>query len=121
MALSVADIGQLALDGVARGISGVIHTCTVTRQVRGAYNVTTGEYVQSSSSQAGRALEDASKPVRDVFPDYEVGPSDKMVLLEGLNTVPEETHKLFYNGRNLTIMAVADVAGGGGLYYVMAR
>lgn len=121
MAISVARIAELAFNGVSNGISGVVHSATLTQKTAGTYNASTGVRAATTAPITGRAIEDAVKPVRDIFPAYERGPSDKLVLLEGMTSAPVENDTLAYSDRSLTIMAVADIAGGGGLYYVMAR
>lgn len=121
MTLSVADIGKLAFDGVAAALSGVVHDARLTWDAKGDYDIDAGKRTKSKRFIDGRAVEDASKPVADIFPDYTKGPADRMVLLEGLVVAPQETMRLCYSDRDLTITAVADIAGGGGLYYVMAR
>lgn len=121
MTLTVAEIAKLAFDGVARGIGGVVHEAQIEFRQPGSYDVATGRRAIAKPDFAGRAIEDSSKPISDVFPDYQFGKSDRMVLLEGFDYPPEKGARLVYAGRDLTIHEVADVAGGDGLFYVVAR
>lgn len=121
MATTVAAIADAAFDAVAAKITGVINACTVTRVTNGAYNTSTGTYATTTSNDTGRALVDETKPIADLFPDYVVGPSDTLILCEGLSTAPQENDTITIGATTRTITKVRDIVGAGTLFYVVAR
>ena len=94
--VTVAEIAAEAMDAVAAEITDAIHTATLNWSVQGAYDPDAGTYSTTPASDTGRAVEDTTRPIGDVFEDYIVGPGEVLVLLEGFTSVPEENWKLNY-------------------------
>jgi len=120
---SVADIALKAFNGVAAKISGVIKTCTITRDsVVGTYNPATGSWASGPNAvdMTGQLVETTAKAVEDVFPELVIGPSDKVFIIRGLSEAPIETDTLTIGAASLVIKAVGDVVGSGDLYFVVA-
>ena len=120
MSLSVAQIAAFAVGGVQGSIPDAVHTATLTRQVQGAYNNTTDSYALSPTVQTGRAVVTTGTPIAKIFPDYIVGPSDQLVLLEGFTSCIEND-ALAYAGRTLIVRRTQDIAAAGSLFYAIAR
>lgn len=122
---TVAAIAAEAFTAVAAELTDVIKTFTLTRTTQGAYNTSTGAYAVTTATDTGRAVFDfaaTQSTFSDLFPAYVVGPSDKMLYLEGLTTlVPKENDTLAVAGLTLTIMAAVNLMESGGMYAVVAR
>lgn len=118
---TVTAIADAAFDAVNSAITDVIKTCTVTKTTQGAYSATTGAHSTTTSQEAGRAVRDESRPIADIFPAYEAGPTDKLYYLEGLTAAPAENDTLTIGGSDMTITQVGDVAGAGTFFAVVAR
>lgn len=123
MSVTVASIADEAFDAVASEISGVVQSATLGREVQGAYDAGTGTYTMTNATgfpQTGRVVVDGVKPIGDIFPDYVIGPSDKLVLLEGF-TACQETDSLTFDSVVYTVKQVRDILGVGSLFYVVCR
>ncbi|MDH3579973.1 MAG: hypothetical protein OEM91_05025 [Hyphomicrobiales bacterium] len=120
MVTTVAAIAAEAFTDVAAELD-VIKACTVTAVTQGAYNPVTHTYAETTTVETGRAVMDQAKPIKDVFPDYVVGPGDTLFWLEGLTTAPKENNTLTIGGVPRKITQVGDVAGAGTFFSVVAR
>ena len=120
MSLSVADIAKKAFDGVAAGLSGVVKSATITVEVKGEYNATTGTRAVTSTTYSGRAVFGTAAAIRSRFPAYEVGPDDLIISLEGFSTVPSVNDTVTIDSVDRTIKAVGDIAGAGDFFEVIA-
>ena len=122
MATTVSAIAKKAFDKAALKLPDVIKACTVTQNAQGAYNPVTHTYVETPTVLTGRAVMDQSKPIKDVFPDYVVGPGDTLFWVEGLSSAPAENDILTVGSdSDRTIKKVGDVAGAGTFFSVIAR
>jgi len=125
---TVAAIAAEAFDAVAEEISGLILACTVTRKTQGAYDATTGAYSETTTTFTGRAVIATGSTVEgvgnakiaDLFPAYVAGPSDTVMILEGLTGAPKENDTIAAGGVTRTVKAVGDVVGAGTLFLVIA-
>lgn len=117
---TVAQIAKLAFDGVSVAILDAIQTATLTRTTQGPYNPATGDYATTTDTQTGRAVVDSVKPVKDVFPEYVVGPADELILIEGFASAVEND-TLTFAGRTRIVLQVQDIVAAGSLFYVLAR
>ncbi|MCW2309722.1 hypothetical protein [Rhodobium gokarnense] len=117
MTTTVATIAAKAFDGVAAKISGVIQSCTLTRTTQGAYDPSTGSYSTTTSTDTGRGLFDTSTKIEDALPGYIAGPTEKLVWIEGLDTLtPKENDGLTVGASSYTVMHVGDIVGAGSFY-----
>lgn len=117
MTTTVAAIADAAFDAVAAKITGVINSCTLTRTTQGAYNPTTGTYATTTSTDAGRALFDTSTKIDDALPGYVAGPTERLVWIEGLDTLsPKENDTIAIGGVNYTVKATGDIVGAGSFF-----
>ena len=121
MATTVTAIADAAFDAVAAAITDAVQTITLTKTALGAYNVATGAYAETDTAYTGRGVLDTVKPMRDVFPNWTVGPKDQLWLLEGLSAAPAEGDKLTVSSVDYRIAKVQDIVGAGTLYYVVAQ
>jgi hypothetical protein len=117
---TVADIADAAFDAVADDITDAVHAATVTTTAQGAYNAATGAYSETDSEETGRAVFANERPVRDIFPDYQVGPGDQLLLVEGVTSLAEG-NAVTINSVEYVVRAVQDIAGAGALFYAVAR
>lgn len=117
---TVAAIARDAFNAVAAQITDAILDVTVTRITQGAYNVTTGAYAETTSTQTGRAVLDTVKPVQDLFPAYVRGPKDQLFLIEGITTL-REGDELTIGATTYAVAAVQDIVGAGSLFYAIAQ
>lgn len=120
MALTVAQIADIAMSAVSAQITDAIHAATLSHDTQGAYDFDTGEYTVTTTTETGRAVVDTEKPASDIFPDYVVGPGDELILLEGF-TACAENHRLTMTGATWHIQRVQDIVAAGTLFYVVAR
>ncbi len=121
MALNVARIAKMAMDGAAKSITDAIHPATLTRTVQGTvYDPVTGRYPETTTTQTGRAVLDSVRPVQDLFPAYIVGPKDQLVLLEGF-TSARENDSLTFAGKTMIVRQSQDIVAAGSLFYCVAR
>lgn len=119
--MTVASIVKEAFDAAQESFPDVIKDCIVTRTANGAYNPSTGGYSTTTSQQPGRALADTTKPIKDIFPDYTVGPGDILYYIEGLTSEPAENDVLTIGAVERKIQHVGDIVGAGSFYAVIAR
>lgn len=120
--ISVAQIAAMAFDAVGGAIEGVIQSATLTRITQGTvYDPVTGTYPEMTETFTGRAVFSDEKAMADAFPTYVIGPADRMLNLEGFNTVPKETDTLTVGDQTLQIVRVGDVVGVGQFFNVIAR
>lgn len=117
---TIAEIANAAYTAVGTAIPGVIKSATLTRTIQGEYDAEAGAYATTTQTATGRAVFDVSKPISDLFPDYVVGPTDKLVYLEGLSLAPKEGDALSAGG-DFKVRAVADIALAGGLYAAVVQ
>lgn len=113
---TVAEIAAAAFGAVTNAIPGVVQGATLTRRTTGTYNPTTGSHSATTATSPCSVVFDIARPVRDLFPDYVIGPSEKLAYLEGLTFAPKENDTLSIGG---TVKMVADIAGAGDLYAVI--
>lgn len=113
------DWAAIAAD-VAQGMAEAGWPAVLTKTTQGAYNATTGAYAVTTTTHDGWAVVASDTPVEDVFPDYVVGPSDEMLLLN-IEVAVKENDTLVYAGRTVTIRRVKDLTGAAFLWNVVAR
>lgn len=117
MATTVAEIAAAAFTKVNSKISGVIKACTITRTTQGEYDPSTGSYSTTTSTDTGRAVFDTKTKIEDALPGYVAGPTEKLVWIEGLDTITSvENDTIVIGGSNYVIKAVGDVAGAGAFF-----
>lgn len=116
---TVAEINELALDGVAAGIPDAVHSAILAYDTQGAYNAATGAYAETTTTANGRLVVATGAPVGDIFPAYTVGPHDELLWLEGFTTIPEEDWRVTANSITWEIKAVQDVLAAGSAFYVV--
>lgn len=119
--ISVAQIAAMAFNAVGGAMEGVIQSATLTRTTQGAYDPLTGEYTTTTQTFTGRAVFSDEKAMADAFPAYQIGPTDRMLSLEGFTTTPREGETLTVGGQTLQIIRVADVVGAGQFFSIIAR
>ena len=117
---TVGQIAATAFDAVAAQITDAIKAATLTYITRGAYDYATGLYAETETTVSGRSIVDRTQPVRDIFPDYVVGPNENLFLLEGFPVVPRENYILTIGGVRNSVKRVQDILGTGALQYVVA-
>lgn len=117
---TVAQIGASAFDAVAASITDAIIAVTVTRTTQGAYDVASGSYATTSTTQTGRAVVDTVKPVTDIFPAYIVGPKDQLFFIEGITALAEADTITTASG-TYKVAKVQDVLHNGTLFYAVAQ
>lgn len=119
--MDIAAIAGMAFDAVGGSIDGVIQPATLTRTAQGAYDPVTGTYATTTQTWSGRGLFGDAQAMADKFPAYVIGPTDRMLYLEGLGTAPKESDTVMVGGQALIIMAVADIVGAGQFFSTVAR
>jgi hypothetical protein len=121
MSTTVAAIADEAFDDVALELTDVIKTATVTRATANpTYTAATGVYAPASAAITGRAVSLTERAIADIFPGYTAGPTTRGFLLEGLSAAPVEGDKLTVGSVDSRIEQVADIAGAGTLFAVVA-
>lgn len=118
--MKVADIAKRAMDAVQAKITDAIHAATLSRDVQGAYDPVVGAYAITTYSATGRVVVDTVTPVADIFPDYVIGPSDQLVMLEGFTTCAE-ADRVTFAGIGHTVRRVQDIVAAGTLFYAVVR
>ena len=118
--VDLADIAELAFDGVESGIDGVSLVATVTVSTRGAYTVATGIYATTDVVTTGRVIFVSETPIKDIFPDFNAGPTDELAVLEGFTDVSEGA-VLTVGSDVYSISQVLDIARVGTVFYVVGR
>ena len=121
MTLTIAQIASKALGAARKAISDAVADATVTQSVQGAYNTTTGTYALTVVTQTGRAVFQGTAPIADMFPDYVVGPTDNLMMLEGFTGVKENDIVTVSGDAPRTVLRVIDIGGAGSLYNVIVR
>lgn len=117
---TVAEIADLAFDGVSGAIPDAVHTATLAQDTQGAYSTATASYAVSTATQTGRVVVDTVTPASDLFPDYVAGPADELLLLEGFTSCAEG-NRVTFQGRTKTVKLVQDIVGAGTLFYALCR
>jgi uncharacterized membrane protein len=117
---TVAAIADAAFDAVGAAITDAILAVAVTRVTQGAYNVTTGAYAETETTQTGRAVLADERAIADIFPAYTVGPRDQMFILEGLTSL-READTFTAGGKTYAVGAVQDIVGAGTLFMCVAQ
>lgn len=117
---TVEAIAKAAFDAVAADITDAILDVTVTRITQGAYNVSTGVYAETTTTQTGRAVLDTVKPVADLFPAHVRGPKDQLFIIEGI-TALREGDEITIGATDYAVAAVQDIVGAGSLFYAIAQ
>ncbi len=120
MTLSVADIAKKALDGVSKAISDAVHVASVSRETRGDYNPTTGAYATTIINETGRAVFDQTLVIEKMFPQYQVGPGDELVMLEGF-TGCQVNEEFTINGVVYIIYEVTNLLRTNSVFYAIVR
>ena len=118
--VTVAQIAAKAFNAVAAKITDAIQSASLAYDTQGAYNVDTGEYALTTTTETGRAVVDTVKPMTDIFPDYIAGPGDELILLEGFTSC-DENYRLTMTGETWHIQRVQDIVAAGSLFFVVAR
>lgn len=118
--VTVADISKEAFDAVAAELGGVVHDATLTYDVLGEHNPTTGVAVATPTTATGRAVFGTAAAIASRFPAYVIGPDDLLIMLEGFTTVPRVGWRVTINSIERTIKAVGDIAGAGDFFEVIA-
>lgn len=117
---TTAEIAKMAFDAVADAITDVVYPVSVSYEILGAYDPITGQYPKTAVTVSGaRGMLDMGKPVKDIFPDYIIGPTDKLLYIEGLTAVPKEGWALTFNSVAYTIKQVLDILDAHATYYVV--
>lgn len=118
--VTIAAIAKSAFDAVALAVTGAIHSASLSYLTQGAYDAVSGSYaVTRTFITGGRGVMDTAKPVKDLFPSYTVGPSDKLILLEGFTDVPAEGWTLTLKDQDYVVKAVQDIVLANSLFYVI--
>ena len=118
---TIAEIAAKALDKVSAKITDAVHVATLARVTQGeSYDVASGTYPQIISTQTGRAVFCTVTAGPDLFPDYVFGPSDELLLLEGMASA-QEGDTVTINDVARAVRAVQDLGGAGSLFYAVAR
>jgi len=118
---TVAAISTEAFDAVAAAVTDAIHGVTLSYVTRGTYDPATGAYpAVTTPITGGRGVLDVSKPIADIFPGYVAGPSEKLILIEGITTAPKEGWTVNFNSVDYEIKRVLDIMDAGTLFYVVA-
>lgn len=117
---TVTEIAGRAFDRVSARITDAVHSASIVRTTNGAYNASTGAYATTTATTTGRAVFANETPIEDIFPDYVVGASDQMLILEGFASV-KENDDITIGGVTRTVRRVQDIAGAGSVFYVVAR
>lgn len=122
MATTIAQIAAQAMNAASLAVADAILVAELSYITESDYNTATGQYDTQTVTiiNGGRAVLDTVKPVKDAFPNYVAGPSDKLFLLEGFTTAPAEGWGLAVGGVDYEITQVQDVALAGSLFYVIA-
>lgn len=120
MTTTVAAIAAEAFDAVAADLSGVIRTGTLTRKADAGYNPTTEAYTAATGTYTCRVVDASSMPVGALPPGFVSGPGEAVLFIEGLTVEPRKSDVIAYGSRTRTVSQVADIAGAGGLYAVVA-
>lgn len=120
MSLTVAQIAAKALNAAQGAITDAVHVAYVSRADKASYDVATGAYANTPETQTGRAVVQNAAPSTDQFPGYVAGPNDQVLMLEGFTSV-KQNDVVTIGARDLTVMAVQDIAGAGTVYMVAAR
>lgn len=119
---TVAEIAKEAFDGVAEEMPDVIQAASLTRTVRGEeYDSDTGSYLVTTETWPCRALFADENSMADAFPAYVIGPSDRMVYVEGLTTTPNETDRMVIGGQPVIVQSVGDIVGVGTFFSLIVR
>lgn len=119
--MNVADIAKEAFDGVAAELDGVIQAASLIRTIRGAYDPTSGTFTETAQQWSGRALIADERALADIFPAYVIGPSDRLVYLEGFTESPKETDKVTIGSKAYQVTKTADIVGAGSFFTVVLR
>jgi hypothetical protein len=99
-----------------------VFTGTLTRSTQGAYSTTLGTYTLTTSTDTCRVIDATSNPRPDLFPNYVMGPTDRLLILEGLDSLAaQENDTIAYNSLTKTITQAADIVGVADLFMVIAR
>lgn len=124
MTTTVSAIALAAFTKVNAKITGVIKSCTLTRAATDArYDPENGTRFGGTNAindTGGQCFQDTTTPLTDAFPDYVAGPGDALFYIRGLSQAPKEGDTLTIGGTDYSVRYVGDVAGGGGLYSVIA-
>src|SRR5690606_38104627 len=115
------EIAKEAFDAVAEEMPDVIQAASLTRTTQGAYDPVSGTYPETTETFTGRALFADEKALADAFPAYVIGPSDRMVYVEGLTATPKETDAMTIGGQSVTAMRVGDIVGVGSFFSLIVR
>lgn len=118
---TVAEIAKEAFDDVAAEMPEVIQTAELRRTTRGAYDPRTGTYAEIAQAYPCRVLFSDERAMADTFPAFVSGPTDRMVYVEGIQTVPVENDRMTIGSRGVVVRQVGDIVGVGSFFALVVR
>lgn len=118
---TVAEIAREAYDAVAAELPEVIQAAQLQRTTRGAYDPQSGGYAETVQTFPCRALFSDEKAMADAFPAFVAGPSDRMVYVEELATLPLENDRMTIGGRPVIVVQTSDIVGVGSFFALVVR
>lgn len=120
MSLTIAKIAAKALGASRKAITDSVTDGTLTQITKGDYDVVAGNYDEIRSTQTGQVVFQGAAPIPDLFPDYVIGPNDRLLMLEGFTGV-RESDLITVGDKTRIVRAVLDISGAGTLYNIIAR
>lgn len=109
----LAEAALEAFNNVQTEIPEVIKAVTLVRRIEsGSYLPEAGQPIVSQQSWPCRYFEATDKPTRDLIAPYVIGPSERIVMIQGLPVAPRVGDLL--GGR--AIRAVGDLYGAGEVF-----
>lgn len=120
MSLTIAKIAAKALGASRKAITDSVMDATLTQITKGAYDAISGAHAEIRTTQTGQVVFQGSAPVADLFPDYVIGPNDRLLMLEGFADV-RESDLITVGNKTRIVRAVLDISGAGTLFNVIAR
>ena len=119
---TVTEIARKSFDSAAAKFSDVIKDGAIIRTVRsGEYDPATGAYPETTQEWPCRVLFADEKAMADTFPAYVIGPSDRMIYVEGLATAPKETDNMIIGAQPVIVTRVGDIVGVGRFFSLIVR
>lgn len=143
--ITVSEIGKKVFDGLAKSIDGVIHQGSVWAQVEGPFDSATGQYTKREMQHSDcRFIVGGQKEAKNLG-NYILQPDELVLMVEGLTIDPTVGMMLKYidaggvkfdnqvgliddrvenfdvNTKTKAIRYVEDIAGAGGLYFMVVK
>lgn len=120
MTLTIAAIAAKAFTAARSAVSDAVQDGTLTQINRGVYDAVAGTHAEIRSTQTGQVVFQGSAPIPDLFPDYVIGPTERLLMLQGFTGV-KEADLIAVGDKIRIIRAVMDIGGAGTLFNVIAR